>query len=500
MENTDRITTEARFLWQPWKLLFSDFPRVEYTSLEQSTQNFFGNMISSRGKFLREANRVNFIAWPMIVVTVSQFVLRLSPMFMLGHLSELSLSSASIAITFCNVTGFSVVFGMASALETLCGQAYGAEQYSQVGTYAYAAVVCLFMVCLPVSLLWIYTQKLLEFMGQDHLISEEAGKFAVWLIPSLFPYAILQSLTRYLQTQSLILPMLVSSVATLLINLPLCWAFVFKLKLGNTGAAVSIGLSYWINVIFLGFYVKYSCVCSQTRASFSKDVFGSFKDFFQYAIPSATMVCLEWWSFEIVSMFSGLLQNPQLEMSVLSICMTITSLHFNIPYSFGAAASTRISNELGAGNPQAARVALQTALILAVTEFILAAIAISICGRVLGFVFTREEELILYIQRMAPLISLSIVMDSLQAILSGVARGGGWQQIGAYVNLGSYYLVGIPVALVMGFVLHLNGKGLWIGLVIGAAVQCFLFSIVTYLTDWDKQLNFVGNGSKTQNI
>lgn len=181
-------------------------------------------------------------------------------------------------------------FGMASALETLCGQAYGAEQYRQVGTYTYASVLCLFMVCLPVSLLWIYTDKLLEFMGQDHLISAEAGKFAIWLIPSLFPYAILQSLTRYLQTQSLILPMLQSSVATLLINLPLCWAFIFKLKLGSTGAAASIGLSYWINVIFLGFYVKYSPVCRQTRASFSKDAFGSLREFFQYAIPSATMV------------------------------------------------------------------------------------------------------------------------------------------------------------------------------------------------------------------
>jgi Na+-driven multidrug efflux pump len=41
---------------------------------------------------------------------------------------------------------------------------------------------------------------------------------------------------------------------------------------------------------------------------------------------------------------------------------------------------------------------------------------------------------------------------------SGTARGVGWQKIGAYVNLGSYYLVGIPAAVVLAFVLHIGGK------------------------------------------
>ena len=45
----------------------------------------------------------------------------------------------------------------------------------------------------------------------------------------------------------------------------------------------------------------------------------------------------------------------------------------------------------------------------------------------------------------------------------GIAREGGWQNIGAYVNLGSYYVVGIPLANLLGFVHKLGGKGLWIG-------------------------------------
>ncbi|KAK4477675.1 hypothetical protein RD792_016920 [Penstemon davidsonii] len=410
--------------------------------------------------FSGDLNRVNRIALPMILVTVSQFLLRVSPMFMLGHLDELSLSSASIATSLCNVTGFSVLFGMASALETLCGQAYGAEEYKRVGTYTYGAIICLFLVCLPVSLLWIFTERLLLFTGQDPLISAEAGKFAIQLIPTLFPYAILQCLVRYLQTQSLILPMVWSSLASLIFQLVLCWAFIFKLNLGNAGAAMSIGISYWLNVILLVLYVKYSPACHKTRALFSKYVFVTMRDFFQFAIPSAAMVCLEWWLFELILLLSGLLPNPQLETSVLSICFTITNLHYHIPYSFGAAASTLISNELGAGKPEAARVALYAILVLSVAEFLIASIAIFACGHILGYVFSEEKIVVDYVRKMAPFLGLSITVDSLQAVLSGVPRGSGWQHIGAYVNLGSYYLVGVPVTLLLGFVLHLKGQGL----------------------------------------
>ncbi|KAG8384120.1 hypothetical protein BUALT_Bualt04G0085300 [Buddleja alternifolia] len=437
--------------------------------------------------FAVELKRVSCIALPMIVVTVSQYLLRISPLFMLGHLDELSLSSASIATSLANVTGYSILFGMASALETLCGQAYGAEQYQKVGTFTYSAIICLFLVSLPVSILWIYTDKLLIFIGQDPLISVEAGKYVVWLIPSLFPYAIYQSLVRYLQIQSLILPMLLSTLATLLFHLPLCWAFIFKLKLGNPGAALSISISYWLNVIFLGLYVKYSSACKKTHASFSREVLLTMKKFFELAIPAALMICLAWWSYELVILLSGLLPNPQLETSVLSICFQTISLHYHIPDAFGAAASTRISNELGAGKPQAARLAFFVVLVLSVAECITASTVIFLCRRLLGYAFSNEKEIVDYVDQIAPLLSLCVIMDGFEAVLSGIARGSGWQQIAVYVNLGAYYLVGIPISLLLGFVFHLRGEGLWSGLVAGATVKSILLLLITSFTDWQKQ-------------
>ncbi|KAI5353216.1 hypothetical protein L3X38_006109 [Prunus dulcis] len=133
---------------------------------------------------------------------------------MVRHLGELALSSSSLALSLSGVTGFSLFLGMASTPETLCGQAYGAERYQKLGLRTYTAIFSLTLVCLPLSLVWIYMEKLLILIGQDPVISREAGKFTIWLLPALFNFAALQPLIRYFQAQSLIIPMLISSVTT----------------------------------------------------------------------------------------------------------------------------------------------------------------------------------------------------------------------------------------------------------------------------------------------
>ncbi|KAJ0037344.1 hypothetical protein Pint_22178 [Pistacia integerrima] len=339
------------------------------------------------------------------------------------------------------------------------------------------AIFSLFLVCLPLSLLWIFMGRLLVFIGQDPRISHEAGKFIVWLLPALVAYAALQPLVRYFQTQSLTFPMFLSSLASLCFHIPLCWVLVFKSGLGNLGGALAIGISYWLNVVFLGIYMKFSSACAKTRASISMDVFRGIGKFFR----------LEWWSYELLILMSGLLPNPKLETSVLSVCLNTISTLYMIPYGLGAAVSTRVSNELGAGNPQKARVAVYAVVFLAVTETIIVSAIVFASRHVFGYVFSNEKEVADYVTTMAPLVCLSVIVDSLQGVLAGVARGCGWQHIGVFVNLGAFYLCGIPMAATLGFWLKFRGVGLWIGVQAGAFTQTVLLFIITSYTNWEKQ-------------
>ncbi|CAJ1977453.1 unnamed protein product [Sphenostylis stenocarpa] len=431
---------------------------MEESLMEKSREVEEGGSGIAWSVFGREVKRVGYLAGPMVAVTLSHYFLQIISMMMVGHLGKLALSSTAIAISLCAVSGFSVIFGMSCALETQCGQAYGAKQYRKFGVQIYTAIVSLTLACVPLTLLWMNLGKLLILLGQDPLVSLEAGKFALCMIPALFAYAALQTLVRFFLMQTLISPLVISSFITVSFHVAFSWLMVFKSGLGNLGAAFSIGTSYWLNVILLGLYMKFSPECEKTRVPISIELFHGIGEFIRYAIPSAGMICLEWWSFELLVLLSGLLPNSELETSVLSICLNIMSTIYTIPESIGSAASARVSNALGGGNPQSARVSVYAAMTLAASEAILVSLIILASREVLGYVFSNEQDVVDYVTEMAPLLSLSVILDSLHATLSGIARGCGWQHLGAYINLGAYYVFGIPIGAILGFWMYKLGN------------------------------------------
>ncbi|KFK29584.1 hypothetical protein AALP_AA7G153500 [Arabis alpina] len=374
-----------------------------------------------------ELKKVSLLAAPMAAVTMAEYLLPFISLMVAGHNSELQLSGVALATSFTNVSGFSILFGLVCALETLCGQANGARQYEKIGTYTYSAIASIIPICFLISILWLYMEKLLISLGQDPDISRIAGSYAFWLIPGLFAQTIVIPLTRF------------------------------------------------------------SNSCQMTRGFVSEDFVSSVKQFFQYGVPSAAMVCLEWWLFELLILFSGLLPNPKLETSVLSVCLTTANLHYMIPNGIASAVSTRVSNNLGAGNPQVARVSVLAGLCLWLVESSFFSTLLFTCRNIIGYAFSNSKEVVDYVAVLSPLLCLSFVLDGFTAVLNGVARGSGWQHIGALNNIVAYYLVGAPVGLYLAFSRESNGKGLWCGLVIGSTVQAIILAIVTASTNWKEQ-------------
>lgn len=434
-----------------------------------------------------ELKKQFWLAGPMVCVGLLQYSLHLISVMFVGHLGQLELASASVAISFAGVTGFSVLIGMACALETLCGQAYGAKQYQLLGIQMQRAMLILNVTSIPIAFVWLSMGPLLLAIGQDPLISEYAGLYARWMLPSLFAYATLQPLVKFLQTQSVVLPMALCSALTLCIHVPMCWMLIFKLGVGYRGAAIAIGVSQWLNVIFLVVYVKFSPTCSQTWTGFSSKAFQDIKIFFKLAIPSAVMFCLEYWSFEIIVLMSGLLPNPQLEMAVLSISLNSIALMNMIPAGLSASTSTRVANELGAGRASAAERAAAVGFSLGVGEGVVMAGIAFAARHTWAYAFTSELEVVDYAAEIMPFLAALTILDSCQSVLSGVTRGCGNQALGAYTNLGAFYVVGLPLAMILAFYYDLHGKGLWVGMIAALSVQTLALGSITLFSNWEKQ-------------
>lgn len=180
--------------------------------------------------------------------------------------------------------------GLASALDTFCGQSNGAKQYHMLGIHMQRSMLVVLIASVFLAIIWANTESILVAMHQDKAISKEAGSYARFMIPSLFAYGLLQCILKFLQTQNIVLPMVITSGVAALLHTLLCWLLLFKFGIGSRGAALSNSISYWVNVLLISLYVKFSPSCKQSWTGFSKTALHNLIDFLKLAVPSALML------------------------------------------------------------------------------------------------------------------------------------------------------------------------------------------------------------------
>lgn len=178
---------------------------------------------------------------------------------------------------------------MASALETLCGQAVGAEQFEMLGIYMQRSWVITSVTALVVTPIFVFTAPLLKLLHQSSEISELAGKYAIWVIPQLYAYAVNFPTQKFLQAQSKMWVMTTICVVMLGFHILFNWILVSKLGHGLLGAAIAGNISWWIMVLAQLVYVV-SGFFPDAWTGFSLLAFISLSSFVKLSLASAFMV------------------------------------------------------------------------------------------------------------------------------------------------------------------------------------------------------------------
>ncbi|KAB1199495.1 Protein TRANSPARENT TESTA 12 [Morella rubra] len=435
-----------------------------------------------------ELNTLFRLAAPAVVVYLLNNVTSMSTQIFCGHLGNLELAAASLGNNGIQIFAYGLMLGMGSAVETLCGQAYGAHRYDMLGVYLQRSTILLMATGVLVMFIYIFSKPLLLLLGESTSIASAAAIFVYGLIPQIFAYAANFPIQKFLQAQSIVAPSSYISAATLVVHLLLSWVVIYKLGWGLLGASLMLSFSWWIIVVAQFVYILMSEKCKTTWTGFSMQAFSGLWDFLKLSTASAVMLCLETWYYQILVLIAGLLENAEIALDALSICMTISGWVFMIAVGFNAAASVRVSNELGAGHPKSAAFSVVVVTLSSTIIAVICAILVLVLRHVLSYAFTSGTTVADAVSELSPYLAVSIILNGIQPVLSGVAVGCGWQAFVAYVNVGCYYVIGVPVGAVLGFKFGLGAKGIWSGMIGGTFIQTLILLWVTFRTDWKKEV------------
>ncbi|KAG8641700.1 hypothetical protein MANES_12G023400v8 [Manihot esculenta] len=437
-------------------------------------------------EFYRESKKLWCLACPAIFTTICQYSLGAITQVFSGQVSTLALAAVSVGNSVIAGFSFGVMLGMGSALETLCGQAFGAGQLEMLGIYLQRSWVILGTTASLMSFFYIFATQILKLIGQQAAISKAAGIYAIWMIPQLFAYAMNFPMAKFLQAQRKMIVMAMISAAALVLHTFFSWLLMLKLGWGLVGAVVVLNASWWLIDLSQFLYIV-SGACRQAWNGFSCQAFKNLWGFVRLSLSSAVMLCLEVWYYMALIILAGYLKDAEVSVDALSICMNIFGWTMMICLGMNAAISVRVSNELGAGHPRTAKFSVAVAVISSFTIGVIISVILILARNQYPSLFSKDSQVQQLVKKLTPLLATSVIINNVQPVLCGVAIGAGWQAIIAYVNIICYYAFGIPLGLILGYKLDMGVRGIWYGMMSGSMVQTFALSFIIYRTNWNKE-------------
>ncbi|KAK1365898.1 Protein DETOXIFICATION [Heracleum sosnowskyi] len=443
--------------------------------------------IDLKSKVWQESKNIWRVALPGIIARVGSFGTIVVTQSFIGHISPLDLAAyalvQSIIVRFVN----GILLGMSSATETLCGQAFGAGQYHMMGIYlqrSWIVDLITLTILLPV---FIFGRQFFLLLGQEESIAISGGYISLWFIPYVYNFVFSLTIQMYLQAQIKNKLIAWISAFQFILHVPLSWLLVTYFSLGVPGAMSALIISSWFLVIGEFIYI-FGGWCPQSWKGFSKAAFLDIIPLVKLSLSSGFMVCLELWYTAVLVLVAGYMENAEVAIAAFSICLNINSWELMMCLGFLGAACVRVANELGKGNANAVRFSIK---VLVATSLVIGAIFSTLCflfHKELAHFFTDDKEVADTISDLSVLLGVSVFLNSVYPVLSGVAVGAGLQGTVAIVNLVCYYLIGIPVGIFFGYVVGLQVKGIWIGMIFGIACQSITMCILAWRTDWDVQV------------
>jgi MATE family multidrug resistance protein len=269
-----------------------------------------------------------------------------------------------------------------------------------------------------------------------------------------------------------IAPVVIVTVIANIVNVALNWSLIFghlgSPPLGVSGAALATTLSRWFlaaALLVAGWKALVPQLRPWRRASLELGPLGRM---LRLGLPIGGQMFLEYGIFGLVGVLMGRIGT--LAVAGHLIALNLAAVVFMVPQGTGAAAAVLVGQAVGSADLTRARRAAAAAIFVGAGFMIVSAAAFLLAPEALARLYTPDRSVLDVAVTLVRLGGLFAIFDGLQAVAIGILRGIGDTRAPVAINVLGFWLIGLPISLLLAFPLGLGPPGLWWGLVIGLAV------------------------------
>ena len=409
------------------------------------------------------------LAAPLVLSELGWIAMGIADTMFVGRVSAEAIGAVSLGgVLFYSIGIFAS--GLLLGLDTLVSQAHGAGD-SDDGRHSLVNGMWLALLLIPIvmGMVWAFLPALAMF-GINQSVLRDTTPYLRALNWSTPPLLLFFCFRRYLQAIGVVRPILITLIAANLVNLAGNWIFVFgnlgAPRMGAEGSGWSTCISRVCMMAALG-WVIWRRDPSVMHVSWRPDL-RRIRKLLKLGLPAAGQIGLETAVFATVTVLVG-----KLSAEVLAghqVTMTTVTTTFMVPLGISSAAAVRVGHAIGRGDPAGAAGSGWTALGLGATVMAVSALALLIFPRVIARLFTPDPAIIAAAVPLLRVAAFFQLFDGLQVTATGALRGAGDTTTPMLCHFAGYWVIGLPLGVLLGFRESLGAMGLWMGLSVGLIV------------------------------
>jgi MATE family multidrug resistance protein len=276
-------------------------------------------------------------------------------------------------------------------------------------------------------------------------------------------------------------PTMVISITANLINVLGNWIFIF----GNLGFPAlgldGAGWATFFSRMFMAFVIAYYVLKSKRFNQY--DVTLKYKGIdqkiikkiLQLGFPSAFQYLFEVGAFSFAVIMVGWLGTKQL--AAHQIAINLASISFMAALGVSIAGNIRVGNAVGKQDIKEIRRAGFSAIFLGASIMAFAGIIFVVFRDLLPRFYVDDLKVISFASSLLIIAALFQISDGTQAVGIGILRGLTDVKGPTLITFIAYWILGLPIAYLLGFIFELGVQGVWIGLLIGLSASAIMLTI-----------------------
>lgn len=435
---------------------------------------------SNKQGFRREIVTTLKIGIPVILAQLLQMSMNFVDTVMAGNLSAQDLAAIAVggAIYFPFIM---LATGILMALTPIVAQLFGARNFEEIGKNARQGLWLSQMLAVPIFFAIRNLGIVMELLDITPEIIPVALSYLDALSWGIFPMFAYMSLRFFNEGLSVTRPGMYFALIGVLVNIPGNYILMYgKLGFPELGA---VGCGYATSLVELVMFIGMWWFTAAFQPYKRFNLFHKFrlpeweylKEILHVGIPIGISSTMEVTMFALVSLLMGTIGTNAV--AGHQVAINFAAMTFMVPLGLSTAITTRVGNAVGAKSMPEARKRGFLGIAMSVAFMSVTAAIMFLFPDVIAGIYTDDPDVKSVAVSLLYMAAIFQISDGLQVSGFGALRGLKDTKIPMYVNLVSYWIVGLPLGYYLGISYNLGPRGLWIGLIAGLSIAGILHNL-----------------------